>query len=118
MKGLGWKKSKQNQDDYALFPLGGIVLWLYPLQELVKDSTLCHQQTTFSAMTISYNVKLREEVDAVMQEIERLEATILKPAQKVFSNGYSDYFKDLDGYVFEVVYNSFWKIDRDGNLVL
>lgn len=33
-EGLGWKKSQQSQEAYALFPLGGIVLGLYPLQEL------------------------------------------------------------------------------------
>ena len=53
-----------------------------------------------------------------MQEAERLGATIVKPAQKVFWGGYSGYFKDLDGYVFEVAYNPFWQIDREGNLVL
>ena len=53
-EGLGWKKSEQSQETYALFPLGGIVLGLYPLQELEKDTTLDHQQTAFSGMTISY----------------------------------------------------------------
>ena len=54
-EGLGWKKSEQSQEVYALFPLGGIILGLYPLQELEKDTMLSHQQTVFSGMTISYN---------------------------------------------------------------
>jgi len=33
-EGLGWQKSDKSMDDYALFPLGGIVLGLYPLEEL------------------------------------------------------------------------------------
>ena len=57
---------------------------LYPLQELEKDTTLNHQQAAFSGMTISYNATSEGEVDAVMQDIERLGATIVKPAQKVF----------------------------------
>ncbi len=109
-EGLGWKKSQQSQEAYALFPLGG--------QELEKDTTLNYQQASFSGMTISYNATSEEEVDAVMQEAERLGATIVKPAQKVFWGGYSGYFKDLDGYVFEVAYNPFWKIDNEGNLVI
>ena len=104
-EGLVWKKSQQSQEAYALFPLGGIVLGLYPLQELEKDTMLNYLQTSFSGMT-------------VMQEAERLGATIVKPAQKVFWGGYSGYFKDLDGYVFEVAYNPFWKIDNEGNLVM
>ena len=115
-EGLGWKKSQQSQEAYALFPLGGIVLGLYPLQELEKDTTLNYQQASFSGMTISYNATSEEEVDTVMQEAERLGATVVKPAQKVFWGGYSGYFKDLDGYVFEVAYNPFWEIDSLCNL--
>ena len=115
---LGWKKSEQSQETYALFPLDGMVLGLYPLQKLEKDTTLNYQQSVFSGITISYNATSEEEVDAVMQEAERLGATIVKPAQKVFWGGYSGYFKDLDGYVFEVAYNPFWKIDKEGNLVM
>ena len=117
-EGLGWVKSPKSQEDYALFPLGGIVLGLYPLHELEEDTTLRHQRTTFSGLTISYNATSEEEVDTVMREAERQGATIVKPAQKVFWGGYSGYFKDLDGYVFEVAYNPFWEIDGNGNLIL
>lgn len=117
-EGLGWVKSPKSQEDYALFPLGGIVLGLYPLHELEEDTTLRHQRTIFSGMTISYNATSEEEVDTVMREAERQGATIVKPAQKVFWGGYSGYFKDLDGYVFEVAYNPFWEIDGNGNLIL
>ena len=92
-EGLGWKKSAASQEHYALFPLGGIVLGLYPLQAL-------------------------EEVDTVLKEAERLGASIVKPAQKVFWGGYSGYFKDLDGYLFEVAYNPYWQLDSEGKLLL
>ena len=38
-EGLGWKPSEHSMEDYVLFPLGGIVLGLYPLQELERDTT-------------------------------------------------------------------------------
>ena len=93
-EGLGWKQSKCSQEEYALFPLGGIVLGLYPLKSLEQDTTLRYQASSFAGMTISYN------------------------AQKVFWGGYSGYFKDLDGYLFEVAFNPFWPMDSEGNLVL
>lgn len=117
-EGLGWKQSKFSQDQYALFPLGGIVLGLYPLKSLEQDTTLSYQASSFSGMSISYNATSEEEVDAVLEEAKRLGATIVKPAQKVFWGGYSGYFKDLDGYLFEVAFNPFWAIDSEGNLVL
>lgn len=117
-EGLGWQKSKQSQKEYALFPLRGIVLGLYPLENLAEDTTLSYQASHFSGMTISYNATSEEEVDAVLEEAKRLGATIVKPAQKVFWGGYSGYFKDLDGYLFEVAFNPFWVMDSEGNLVL
>ena len=117
-EGLGWKQSKFSQEQYALFPLGGIVLGLYPLKSLEQDTTLSYQASSFSGMSISYNASSEEEVDAVLEEAKRLGATIVKPAQKVFWGGYSGYFKDLDGYLFEVAFNPFWAIDSEGNLVL
>ena len=117
-EGLGWKQSKFSQEQYALFPLGGFVLGLYPLKSLEQDTTLSYQASSFSGMSISYNATSEEEVDAVLEEAKRLGATIVKPAQKVFWGGYSGYFKDLDGYLFEVAFNPFWAIDSEGNLVL
>ena len=105
-------------DDYALFPLGGIVLGLYPLEELSADTGLPYELSAFAGMTISYNATSEAEVDSVLAKIEELGATIIKPAQKVFWGGYSGYFKDFDGYIFEVAYNPFWEFDANGSLKL
>lgn len=117
-KGLGWKKSEKSMDGFALFPLGGITLALYPRQELADDVTIEYQPTNFSGLTLSYNAKSEKEVDDVLKEVERLGATIIKPAQRVFWGGYSGYFKDLDGHVIEVAHNPFWGFDENDNLVL
>jgi catechol 2,3-dioxygenase-like lactoylglutathione lyase family enzyme len=117
-KGLGWKKSGKSMDGLALFPLGGITLALYPRHELEKDATLQYQSTEFSGITISYNAKSEKEVDEILEQVAKLGATIIKPAQKVFWGGYSGYFKDPDGYLFEVAYNPFWELDENDNLKL
>lgn len=117
-KGLGWKKSDKSMDDLALFPLGGITLALYPRQELADDATLNYSPTEFSGLTLSYNAKSEKEVDQVLAKVKKLGATIIKPAQKAFWGGYSGYFKDLDGHVFEVAFNPFWELDDNDNLKL
>lgn len=117
-EGLGWKRSDKSVDELALFPLGGITLALHPRKALADDTTLSYQPTTFSGMTISYNAVSEKEVDEVLEQVEALGATIIKPAQKVYWGGYSGYFKDLDGYLFEVAYNPFWELDENGNLKL
>ncbi|PTL33012.1 glyoxalase [Prevotella sp. oral taxon 376] len=117
-EGLGWKKSEQSQETYALFLLGGIVLGIYPLQELEKDTTLYHQQTAFSGMTISYNAISEEEVNAVMQEAQTARSNHCETCTESVLGGYSGYFKDLDGLCVRGSLQPFWQIDRDGNLVL
>ncbi len=117
-KGLGWKKSDKSLDGLALFPLGGMVLALHPRQELARDTTLKYQPSAFSGLTISYNAKSEKEVDDILTQVAKLGATIIKPAQQVYWGGYSGYFKDLDGYLFEVAYNPFWDLDENDNLML
>jgi hypothetical protein len=117
-KGLGWKRSEKSMDDFVIFPLGGITLALFPRQELAKDVTVNYQPTEFSGLTLAYNTKSEKEVDEVLAQVEKLGATIIKSAQKVFWGGYSGYFKDLNGYFFEVAYNPFWEFDANDNLIL
>ncbi|MBS1781936.1 MAG: VOC family protein [Bacteroidetes bacterium] len=116
--GLGWKKSDKSLDGLALFDLGGIILALHPQQELAADTTLDYQPTPFSGLTISHNTKSESEVDEILKTVAQLGATIVKPAQKVYWGGYSGYFKDLDGHLFEVVYNPFWELDENDNVKL
>ncbi|HMK53391.1 MAG TPA: VOC family protein [Methanobacteriaceae archaeon] len=117
-KGLGWNKSAASTGNLALFPLGGIVLALYPRKLLAEDVTVPNTPTGFSGITFSYNAKSEEEVDEVLEEVEMLGAEIVKPAQKVFWGGYSGYFKDIDGYLIEVAFNPLWELDENDNLDL
>lgn len=117
-KGLGWKKSSASVESLAVFPLGGMVLALHPREELAQDANVDVKGSGFSGLTISYNAKSEAEVDEVLQQVEKLGAKIIKPAQKVYWGGYSGYFKDLDGHLFEVAFNPFWEFDENDNLKL
>ena len=117
-EGLGWKKSEKSMDDFVLFPLGGITLAIYPRDALAEDVTLKYQQSEFYGITLAYNTKSEQEVEEVLKRVVELGGRIVKPAQKVFWGGYSGYFKDLDGYIFEVAYNPFWELDENDNLKL
>ena len=117
-EGLGWKKSSASVEGLSLFPLGGMVLALHPRNELVKDATVSEEGSGFSGITLSYNAYSEREVDEVLVKVEKIGATIVKPAQKVYWGGYSGYFKDLDGHLFEVAYNPFWELDAAGNIQL
>lgn len=117
-EGLGWKRSSSSNDNLTLFPLGGIVMALYPKNLLANDVGLSSEECDFPGITLSYNAKSEEEVDEVLNQVKDLGATIIKSAQRVFWGGYSGYFKDLDGHLIEVAYNPLWELDENDNLKL
>lgn len=116
--GLGWKPSSESQEDIAFFPLGGIILALYPWKNLAEDITVNAEGSGFSGVTLAYNAKTQEEVDEVLNTVEQLGARIVKKAEKVSWGGYSGYFADLDGHLWEVAWNPFFEFDESDNLLL
>ncbi len=115
-KGLGWNRSPASLEDLMLFPLGGIVLALYPRQLLAEDAMVKDTETGFSGITLSYNARSETEVEEVLDRVEHLGATILRRAQKAFWGGYYGYFKDPDGHIVEVAYVPSWELDENDNL--
>ncbi|MBS0025757.1 VOC family protein [Chitinophaga sp. 22321] len=117
-QGLGWKRSAASQEGIAFFSLGGIVLSLYPRESLAEDAQVPAAGSGFSGITLAYNARDRAEVDAVLQLAENAGADIIKQAQDVFWGGYSGYFRDPDGHLFEVAHNPFWELNERGEVVL
>ncbi len=58
----------------------------------------------------------QKEVDEVLTKVALLSATIFIPARRIYRGGYSGYFGDLDGHLFEVAHNPVWKLDYLDNL--
>ncbi len=115
--GLGWPTTAADGDGVAFFNLGGVVLSLYPREKLAEDVMVAPSGSGFAGITLAHNVASEAEVDEVLRTVAALGATIVKPAQKVFWGGYSGYFADPDGHLWEVAHNPFWKVDADGNPV-
>ena len=116
--GLRWETSATIEDDIAFFPLGGVILALYPKTQLALDANVGARGTGFSGITLAHNAKSEKEVDEVFQTIAKLGAEVIKKPQKVFWGGYSGYFADPDGYLWEVAYNPHWSFDEKDNVVL
>jgi uncharacterized protein len=115
---LGWQKSKASNDGIVFFQAGCAALALYPRSELAKDANLGAEGNGFSGITLAYNARSREEVDSVLAEAKQAGAKILKPAQEAFWGGYSGYFSDPDGFLWEVAWNPFFPIKEGGAIEL
>lgn len=82
---------------------------LYPLDALADDVGISVEGDGFSGVTLAHNVRSREEVDAVLKAAVAAGAKLVKPAQDTFWGGYSGYFSDPEGYLWEVAWNPhFW----------
>jgi catechol 2,3-dioxygenase-like lactoylglutathione lyase family enzyme len=115
-KRLGWRHSTANTEGITFFQAGGMALALYPRHELAKDATIAPEGHGFGGITLAYNTRNRNEVDSVLKEAQAAGATILKPAQEAFWGGYSGYFSDPDGFLWEVAWNPFFPIAEDGSI--
>lgn len=115
-EGLGWQ-AKDAPEGVVFYQLPGIALALFGRDDLATDAR--HPvDGRFSGITIAINQRTEADVDAVLTQAAAAGATILKPAEKVFWGGYSGYFADLDGHVWEVAVNPAWTINDDGTLTI
>jgi hypothetical protein len=110
-EGLGLPLSAQSSDDVTFFELPGVWLGLYPRTALAEDVGTPAQGSGFRGFTLAHNVRTKAEVDAVLAEAVAAGATLVKPAQEVFWGGYSGYFADLDGFLWEVAHNPFLAVE-------
>jgi uncharacterized protein len=113
---LGWRRSTAGGEEVVFFPAGGLVLALYPRDDLAKDARIAPHGHGFRGVALAYNTRSREEVDAVLAEAERAGAKLVKPAEQAFWGGYSGYFADPDGHLWEVAWNPSFPIAEDGSI--
>ncbi len=97
-------------DGVSFFTLRGTWLSLFPLEELSEDAHVSATRSGFSGMTLAHNVESKEAVDAIIEKAKKAGATITDPPHDRFWGGYSGYFADLDGYLWEVAWNPGLKI--------
>lgn len=115
---LGWRRSSQSQDDVAFFDAGGVIFGLFGRDALAEDTGLTAQGDGFRAVSVAQNLGSKDAVDAALTEAEAAGARIVKPAAEVFWGGYSGYFSDPDGHLWEVAFNPHWPLDAGGRVLL
>ena len=89
----------------------GLRLALWPRRSIAHDTGLALAPISATEITLGHNVSSKSEVDAVMAQARAAGAVIVKAAQDTFWGGYSGYFQDPDGHLWEVVWNPQWEND-------
>lgn len=106
--GLGFPPHNYTEgEDHIMFKLEGTWLTIYPRHLLAEDATITDDGHGFSGFSFAHNEPSPEKVDEVFALALRAGAKAVKQPQKVFWGGYSGYFADPDGYLWEVAHNPF-----------
>ncbi len=96
----------------AFFELqSGLQLALWPRASLAHDTGLARTPSSPTEFSLGHNVNSREEVDRVMQQAGEAGAKIVKQAGDTFWGGYTGYFQDPDGHLWEVAWNPQIRVD-------
>src|SRR5665213_3081088 len=115
-EGLGWRRGNRD-DGVVFFQIPGGVLALWDRGALAAETGL-PDGGGFGGVALAYNARSRSEVDAVISEVERAGARVLRGPAETFWGGYSGYFADPDGHPWEVAHNPVWSFDAQGGVVL
>ena len=121
--GLGFPTKMTPNGGIVIFATKGTGLALYPYEKLAKDvglngSSSGNNKEMFPGFTFGQCVRKREDVDAILSLAGKAGGRIVKPAKDTSWGGYSGYFADPDGYLWEVLYSSNLKFHPDGSVVV
>jgi uncharacterized protein len=116
-KALGWHPHSE-EDRISFYQMHGAALALYPLVDLGDDMDRPPADLHTGAMTLAQNFATEEDVDTAWHTAMQAGATEIKRPQATAWGGYSGYFSDPDGHVWELAMNPFWPLADDGALTL
>jgi uncharacterized protein len=115
---LGWAEHRESQPGVAFFQMQGQALALFGRDDLAADQGRPGAVLGTGAVTLAQNFATEAEVDAAFAAALAAGAAALKAPQRAQWGGYSGYWTDPDGHVWEVAMNPFWPLADDGSLTL
>ncbi len=113
---FGWKTLKDSEG-IVFFKLNGLILGLFPRNELAQDAGVAEDGSGFKRFTLALNLRSEQEVDQLFSELRKKDVKIIKQPEKVFWGGYRGYIVDLDNNLWEIAYNPFLILDKQGNVM-
>lgn len=118
-KSLGWTEAEFSSDTYASFKTAGVMLTLFPIEELAKDAGVQFTQSvdTFRNVTFAINLDRIEEVDTTIEKIRALGGKILREPSTAEWGGHTSYFADPENNLWEVAWNPDSVFDERGAMI-
>ncbi len=116
---LGWHRSAKSSPEIIWFRTADSVLGLFPYDELAADAGIpATGEPSFRGVTLAVNLESPDRVDAALAVAVAAGATVVKPPAATAWGGYSGYFEDPDGHLWELAHNPFFPFTESGQLDL
>lgn len=127
---MGLERNEKIADGVAFFQMGGMILALWPREELARDAGYETEwrkrgqafegeiRQNFSGIALAYNTRSAAEVAEVLARAEKAGGRVLRQAGLAVWGGMQGYFEDTEGNLWEVAYNPDFPIDAEGRISL
>lgn len=115
---LGWQVTREIPGQVVFYQINGMAFGFYGLEGLAKEQNRPVSELKTGAMTLAINMPTAAAVDAAFAQAIDAGATALSEPTEMHWGGYSSYYADPDGHVWEIAYNPFWELNADGSLTL
>jgi catechol 2,3-dioxygenase-like lactoylglutathione lyase family enzyme len=111
-RALGWEPSAASvEGEVTFFATQGALLGLWARDELAADSGVAMDGRNAA---LAINLESRDAVDGAFARVDAAGGQIVRAPHETDWGGYSGYFADPDGNIWEIAHNPFWPIDADG----
>lgn len=117
---LGWQEKESSSDTYCVFKTAGVLLSLFPIEELVKDAGLPSSTIVaegFKGIALAINVDTPEQVDQAVEDVRSAGGRIAREASEAFWGGRTAYFFDPEGNAWEIAWNPSSVFDERGAMI-
>lgn len=116
---LGWAETEISSDDYAVFKTSGVLLSIYPMEEMLRDAGLemPADSIPFKGVTLSINVDEIADVDSIINQVREKGGKILKEPSDAFWGGRTGHFMDPENNSWEVAWNPTSKFNEYGAMI-
>ncbi|SFS19125.1 VOC family protein [Yoonia litorea] len=115
---LGWTPTREIEGQVVFYQMHGSALGFFSREALAKEQNRPVSALGTGAITLAQNMNSPEDVDEAYNKAIAAGATPLAAPAEMAWGGYSSYYADPDGHVWETAYNPYWELGDDGSLTL
>ncbi len=116
-RALGWDQRSDESAGITWFRTSGTWLGLFGYDDLAADvGVAADPPAAYRGITLALNFNNEADVDRVLAEAVGAGARLVKPAERAEWGGYSGYFADPDGHLWEAAFAPGFPVGDDGTI--